>query len=133
MTKKELAYRSNLVDELGAIESKLLAKLAAMAPDEAIADAHRRTIEAWTADVPAEQAIVYGGKLYSVMCTARKNDRTLDTDKLQKAVGDTRYLEVATVTLGAFDLLVKEFPEASAAVTKERTGKRTITVFLKAA
>jgi capsule polysaccharide export protein KpsE/RkpR len=133
MTKKEIAERSNLVDELGNLETRIAARDAAMAPDRARVADIRAKINGWTADLPAEQAAVYGGRISSAMVTACKNVRTLNDLVLRKVIGDDRYLRAAQVSLGTADILVKEFPEAAGAISTKRSGGRTLTVFLKAA
>jgi hypothetical protein len=128
LTKQELAGRAQLVDDLG----KLDAEIAVMAPKVAAAKLARELIAGWTEGTPAGKPVAFHGLKFSAFCSEQKNERTIDIAAFRQMTGE-KFFAVATVKLGDADELAKTIPGIAACVTTDRTGKRAITTYAKAA
>lgn len=118
-----------LIDELGAITLEL----AQAKQLEKRADAIRDILRGEAKKYPAHASVQMDGIRFTLQLGANENQRSVpDLKKMLGALGEESFLRVVKVVLGELD---KVCPNAMALglLTEERTGKRSVNAFVRAA
>ena len=111
-----------LIDEYGELARKVLMHAATAARFELL----KGQIKAWFDSAPCDADGDVDGVLYRIHVTARERERRVRSmSELYNAIGLEKFLEVATVTIGALEDAIGK-TRAAAFVVEEQTGSRRI-------
>jgi hypothetical protein len=111
-----------MIDEYGELDRVMQLN----APDIARYDVLKRAIKSWFDGAPADADGIVEGRVYGLHLSARERERRVRSMRdLVKVIGLDKFLELASVPIGALeDLLGKT--RAASLVIEARTGSRRI-------
>lgn len=115
---------SQAVDELGALEKRLLPFKADLARVEILRKAIRAQFDA----SPAAEPLEVKGERFTALLGPRGIERTINPAKLIKAIGVKVYATIARITLGDLEKNV-DAGIVAAVVTSAHTGPRSLKTF----
>lgn len=120
--KEELG---RLVDELG----PLLEQLEAVKPAGKRADAIKEELRRLYDSAPAAASASIPGTIYSAIVSPRRMENIVNPVKLFKLIGKGAFLDIAEVTVKAFEGVVP-LVKRGGLIDTDRTGSRTVTTAL---
>jgi hypothetical protein len=114
--------RRAAIDELGSLQ----AELAVVEPKRVRAEALKKIVRGFAADVDPAHCATFHGDKFAAVLTAQTEESQIDLARVYTRVGHKAFLAAVSMSLKSLEGLIPAEEERAAFLSKARTGSRRV-------